>query len=121
MQARMMGDIDFGGPSGNSFLDLSGDDSDSNLITADLADFIGLGTIDLPVIGTGMSTGTGAGNLITQFTTDASAEIELIYDFTPIVEPPPTGGVPEPMTSSLAALGLIALATKTMRRRPIEA
>ncbi|MCA9728169.1 MAG: choice-of-anchor E domain-containing protein, partial [Candidatus Eisenbacteria bacterium] len=71
------GVIDFAGASGRSYDDLAGDDTDAFYTTApgDLALFTGQGMIDLPAIATGASSGSGAGNLILQFGTSASAEV----------------------------------------------
>ena len=83
------GTIDFDGPSGGTFPGLTDTLNDTQLLTgaADLALFTGTGTVDLPVSATGMSTGSGAGNLLLQFTTNADARLTVTYTFEP-----PAGG-----------------------------
>jgi len=75
------GVIDFAGTSGRTYSDLSGDDSDT-VVTTDLDDFIlftGLGDIVLPAEALGSSYGSGAGNLVLQFATSASAQMTITY------------------------------------------
>jgi len=77
------GVIDFAGTSGRSYDGLEADDSDG-ATTSDADDlllFTGVGNIDLPVVAMGASTGSGAGNLILQFATSASAGIKVIYEY----------------------------------------
>jgi hypothetical protein len=101
------GMIDFGGTSGKSYPLLTADDMNSVMTMSmmDLALFTGPGNIMLPVMATGASTGSGAGNLLLQFSTSASANVMVTYDYT----------VPEPATASL--LGLGAFAAVRRRRR----
>jgi hypothetical protein len=99
------GATDFAGTSGASAA-LSGTDSDSLTTTAaaDLALFTGLGTISFDAGAVGASSATGAGNLITQFITNAGAGIEVIYTYD-------TGTtVPAPAPLALMAFGLLGLA-----------
>jgi len=81
------GVIDFEGDSGRTYEELTGDDAESVTTTApaDLALFTGVGDIDLPAAATGASTGSGAGNLILQFATSASADVKVIYEYEPVV------------------------------------
>jgi hypothetical protein len=83
------GVIDFGGTSGRTYENLSGDDSDSSSSNnaGDLALFTGVGTIDLPCSALGASSGSGAGNLILQFMTSASADVSVIYEYEEPVVP----------------------------------
>lgn len=99
------GMIDFGGTSGKSYPLLTADDVDSVMTMSmmDLALFTGPGNIMLPVMATGASTGSGAGNLLLQFSTSASANVMVTYDYT----------VPEPATAGLLGMGAFA----AMRRR----
>jgi hypothetical protein len=103
------GTIDFGGTSGRTYSGLS--NSASNSFTSpppisDLALFTGLGNITLPVVATGMSSGSGAGNLILQFNTSAGADVMVTYTYEPIPEP-----------ASLALLGFGMLTVLRRRRR----
>jgi hypothetical protein len=93
--------IDFDGSSGNTFSDLAGNAMDMVVLTdqSDLDLFTGLGSILLPVNATGQSNGSGAGNLITQFTTNASAGIEVKYTYK----------IPEPTSVVMLALGGLGL------------
>ena len=77
------GTIDFGGTSGRTYGGLSGDDIDSMCSTApaDFALFCGTGNIDLPIGALGTSYGSGAGNLILQFSTSASANATVTYTY----------------------------------------
>ncbi len=77
------GTIDFGGTSGKTYSDLSGDDVETfcTIMPADLALFSGSGNIVLPVVALGTSNGSGAGNLILQFGTLASSEVIVTYTY----------------------------------------
>jgi len=77
------GVIDFGGTSGRTYTGLSGNASDTKCTTApaDLALFSGTGNIVLPIVATGTSYGSGAGNLILQFSTSASAGATVTYTY----------------------------------------
>ena len=71
--------IDFGGTSGRTFADQMASDSDSLMSpppASDLTLFTGIGNITLGVGANGNSSATGAGNLITQFATQASANVD---------------------------------------------
>lgn len=86
------GVIDFGGTSGRTYPDLSADKTESAASSApgDLvlftATFLGE-NITLPVVATGASSGSGAGNLVLQFGTFASADASVTYFYDPIPEP----------------------------------
>jgi hypothetical protein len=100
------GTIDFGGTSGATVA-LSGTDSDS-LITTDIADlamFTGLSTISFSADAVGVSSATGAGNITSNFATNAGAGIEVIYTFDT-----GTTTVPVPAPLALMAFGLLGLA-----------
>ena len=77
------GVIDFLPTSGKTYDMLSADDMESSTTTngTDLALFTGVGSIDLPCSAHGASTGSGAGNLILQFSTSASADVRVIYEY----------------------------------------
>lgn len=94
------GVIDFGGTSGRTYEGLQADDSDSGL-APNLAPWIGNGTVVLNAVATGTSNATGAGNLITQFQTQAAASVEVCYIY-----------VPEPATLSLLAIAGLLIARR---------
>jgi hypothetical protein len=108
------GVFDYGGTSGKSYFDLTGDDTnfiDSPPPAADLtlftATFLGE-TISLPVSAEGTSKGSGAGNLDVKFRAAASADVEVYYEY--------TSGVPLPAAAwgGLTLLG--GLAANRIRR-----
>ncbi|MEM9343082.1 MAG: choice-of-anchor E domain-containing protein [Pseudomonadota bacterium] len=77
------GVIDFDGGSGASLLGLTGDETVVNVFNdaATLAFFTGLGTADIDLTGEGLSSGSGAVNLISQFSTSAGGTITVEYTF----------------------------------------
>jgi len=103
------GVIDFGGTSGKSYTGLYGSASDSGS-SMDFATFTGSGFVVLPVSAAGSSFGSGAGNLITSFSTSAAASASVTYYYEAI-----------PEASSLALLGacgaVCGLALARRRRR----
>ena len=80
--------IDFDGTSGGTFDNLDGNVTSGPTVLmtpADIAFFTdiagGGNTITLPVVTDARSSGSGAGNLITQFSTNAGATVTVIYEF----------------------------------------
>lgn len=104
------GTIDFGGTSGNTYGGLSANDTESATTStaADKALFTGLGSIVLPVTASGASTGSGAGNLLLQFQTSASAWATVTYDYTAVPEP-------SSLLALMSGLGVIGLAIRRKR------
>lgn len=97
------GSIDFGGTSGVTFGDLEGSSTafESTSDVSVLAQFIDVGSVDLVANALGSSSGSGAGNLVTQFMTDAGLSWEIEYKFRVI---------PSPGSATLLGLGgLIAV------------
>jgi len=88
------GSIDFTGPSGAEFPNLVGADMTMTTLVNgldDLSAFIGVGTIPLVANAVGSSTGSGAGNLILQFATDAGLDFEVKYDYHVVPTPGAAG------------------------------
>jgi len=97
------GTLDFGGTSGFGPVSLSGTDL-GFLTTSDVTDlglFTGAGTISFNASATGLSSATGAGNLITQFSTNAGTALKVTYTYNAA----PTSNVPEPASLALLVLG----------------
>lgn len=108
--AAFDGTIDFGGTSGINLDTLTDTDTDFTTYTgSELANFIGLGTFDVDLVASGLSVATGAGNLITQFNTNALAEVTIEYVYE-------TAAVPLPAALPLFATALGGLAVARRRR-----
>lgn len=100
------GTIDFGGTSGASFTGLNASQLITEVYTdaGTLSDFTGPGTISLDFSAQGSSSGSGAGNLVSQFATEAAGVVEIEYEYQPA-----SVSVSEPSLIALFGLGLIAL------------
>ena len=99
------GGIDFAGTSGFATGVVSASDTDMSTFTgSDMAEFIGGGTVAIDLTANGQSTGSGAGNLITQFLTSASATVTVKYDFDEAV-----AAVPLPASALLLGAALFGL------------
>jgi len=84
------GDIDFAGTSGMTFAQLQATDSDQIKLVPDdeaFASFIGNSTIPLNGEADGASSGSGAGNLILQFNTQAEMFFRITYKYRVIPAP----------------------------------
>lgn len=101
------GVIDFGGTSGVSHLNLIANASNSATSpppASDLALFTGAGNIVLPVTAVGNSNATGPGNIISQFTSLASCDVEVCYTYLPNV--PPSFTSPQCGAQLMASVGV---------------
>ena len=111
------GTFNFGGTSGGSTGTVSANGANS-FVSSNASDFslfsaLGGGTINLGLNAVGASSGTGAGNLITQFNTAAAGNVLVTYTFTP------TGEVPEPATLAtlISGLGLMGAVRRRAKKK----
>lgn len=79
------GTIDFAGASGHDFGAQTAPGTNSTTLTAanDLALFTGTGTVSFHESAHASSSASGAGNLITQISTTASAQLSVVYHYIP--------------------------------------
>lgn len=108
------GTIDFLGTSGATFEDITGTDTVMVTYTAAdaaFADFAGGGDVAINCVGEGDSQGSGAGNLITQFNTDAECSVMVTYNFD---ANDPVASAPTPL--ALIGLSLVGLLLGARRR-----
>lgn len=111
------GVVDFAGGSGRTFLGEGATVTDffsAPPPASDLALFTGLGVLALPVSAFATSFASGGGNIQSEFHTDASAALEVVYTYNNT--PPP---VPEPSTLALLLLGggVVALGSRMRKNR----
>lgn len=102
------GTLDFAGTSGVSTGQHTIGDSKSITLTGmDMNEFIGMGLVEFIVDALGTSEVTGGGNMVSYFTTEASALLKVDYDYT-------VAQVPLPAAAPLliAALGLMGFASR---------
>lgn len=87
--AAFDGTVDYMGPSGETFLGLNHSDNTSTLLTsaAELAAWLGAGTVTLDGAAEGSSSGSGAGNLMTVFGVDGALDFEVTYTFHEVPAP----------------------------------
>jgi hypothetical protein len=107
--------VNFGGTSGGTTGSVSATGSDF-FVSSSASDFalfsaLGGGMIDLGLNAVGNSSGTGSGNLITQFNTAASGVAKVTYTYTPTV------AVPEPASLALVFGGLGLLGATRRRNK----
>jgi hypothetical protein len=104
------GEIDFAGTSGATHLDLSASVTESAVLPAgDWAPYVGLGVVSLPVEALGLSSSSGPGAIMTQFTSLAAATVDVTYEYREF-------GVPDAGATG-ALLGGAFLALGAFRRK----
>jgi protocatechuate 3,4-dioxygenase beta subunit len=79
------GTLDFGGTSGHDFGPQSAPGSQTITLTSasDLALFLGTGNVSFTEVAHATSSASGAGNLISQITTTANAQLTIVYHYIP--------------------------------------
>ncbi len=86
------GTIDFAGTSGASFMGLQGQKTEVNDLIAgtdDLSAFIDTGSVMLLANADGSSIATGAGNIVSQFSTQGALDWEIVYEYSLVPAPAP--------------------------------
>lgn len=111
------GSINFGGTSGGSTGTVSANGANF-FVSSSASDFslfsaLGGGTINLGLNAVGNSSGTGAGNLVTQFNTAAAGNVVVTYTYSS------ASVVPEPATLAtlLAGLGLMGAVRRRSKKQ----
>lgn len=111
------GSINFSGTSGGSTGTVSANGANF-FVSSSASDFslfsaLGGGTINLGLNAVGNSSGTGAGNLVTQFNTAAAGNVVVTYTYTS------ASVVPEPATLAtlLAGLGLMGAVRRRSKKQ----
>ena len=111
------GSINFGGTSGGSTGTVSANGANF-FVSSSASDFslfsaLGGGTINLGLNAVGNSSGTGAGNLVTQFNTAAAGNVVVTYTYTS------ASAVPEPATLAtlIAGLGLMGAVRRRSKKQ----
>jgi hypothetical protein len=82
--------LDFGGSSGRTYEEIVAQTTDTIRLVAgedDLSDYLGIGTIPMRLQADGTSRGDGSGNLVLYIDQQASARLDVTYEFTPVPEP----------------------------------
>lgn len=107
------GVVDFGGTSGFGPTSVTDTDVGVLSLVAPFATYVGGGTYNIAVAANGNSNATGTGNLATLISTNASAQIEVTYNYEPTV----TTNVPEPGSLALVSLAMVDMGFAARRRK----
>jgi hypothetical protein len=105
------GALDFGGTSGKTYSLLTSSSSASAILTnfADLALFTGAGNITLNTSAHGDSQGSGPGEMVQKFDTDAGDTVTVTYNYA-------SNTIPEPLSLSMIPMSLVGLVGYLRRR-----
>jgi hypothetical protein len=78
--------------------------------------FTGFGNLNGPLLAAGLSTASGAGNLVTEFQTEAGGYASVEYTYF-------NRGVPEPATWALmmSGMGMVGTALRRRHKRSLAA
>jgi hypothetical protein len=109
------GITDFSGTSGKKIEGLSDRKVESKTLNNDFGLFIGSGNLILPVVAAAKSSGSGAGNLVQGFNTNAGANVQVIYNYTLKQPPLPPRKVPESEIPLLSLAGFASLMVITRK------
>jgi hypothetical protein len=110
------GSVDYGGASGATFTNATGEYVNSITLTSGLEAFIGSGQLAFGVNVVGGSSYTGTGAAVVTFAQSADAELNVTYHYT---TPSAVTTVPEPGTHALFWVGLVVVGwvNRLQRRR----
>ena len=110
------GTLDFSGTSGFGPINLSGTATDFKLTTNinDLAFFTGIGAVSFDSTASGISSASGAGNIISQFATNAGSDLQVTYTYS-------TGPtLPEPASLLLIGVGLLGFSVSRRNHKTVS-
>lgn len=105
------GTDDYGGSSGRTYTDLTGNLAQSTLLTSstDLNWFKGTNDYSVMLTAKGASSGSGPGDLLLKFSTNSKADVKVTYEYDAIPEPASLLGL---FTGLGGLLGMVKLRRK---------